>query len=370
MSPALVLVLVGCAGADPLSSAGALDAGRAPDDAAAAANADAIAPEPADAALALDAGLEDAQAPDAAAPDARPLADATPRGPPPELPHFSGTACPRLVSGPTSTSSLNRGFLTGGFEREFRVLVPRSYDPSREWPVMFAWHWLNASSNSFVRDGELESAVEEMGFIAVLPDKRISADGRKSYQFDWPFIETNTGNTEAELVFFDDMLACVGEQFRVDRSRIYAIGVSAGALWVTYLSTTERARHFAAMESLSGGLGEIPNVWQMQYQPQPNKFPAIVLWGGSSDWLVLNFERASMNYRDALRADGHFVVECIHNAGHAIPPIMAPPGSNTRFYSLWRFMLDHPYGIEAGESPYLTSGLPAGFPPWCRILLP
>jgi hypothetical protein len=142
--------------------------------------------------------------------------------------------------------------------------------------------------------------------------------------------------------------------------------VSAGALWATYLSTTDRANHFAAIESLSGGLGDVFGAWRMEHTPQPKKFPAIVLWGGPSNWLGLSFEQASMRYRDALLADGHFVVECIHGSGHTVPPIEAPEG-DTGFRSLWRFMLDHPYDLRAGESPYLETGLPDVFPEWCRI---
>ena len=38
---------------------------------------------------------------------------------------------------------------------------------------------------------------------------------------------------------------------------------------------------------------------------------------------------------------------------------------STKFWSLWRFMLDHPYGTPAGTSPYQQAGLPSGFPEWC-----
>jgi hypothetical protein len=284
---------------------------------------------------------------------------------PPPFPLYSGGACPTLVYGPTSSAALNTGFMSGGFERQFRLLVPDRYDGSEDWPVMFAWHWLNASSNSFVRDGELESAVDEMGVIAVLPDKRLRPNGDKAYQFDWPFVEVS--QAESELVFFDDLLACVSEQLRVDPKRIYGIGVSAGALWLTHLSTTDRVDHFAAVESRSGGLGDVAGLWRMGYQPQANKFPAMVLWGGSSDWLGVNFHDASQRYRDALMGDGHFVLECVHDAGHAMPPISPPAGANTKFWSLWRFMLDHPYDLPAGTSPYQGAGIPAGFPEWCRI---
>jgi hypothetical protein len=281
---------------------------------------------------------------------------------------YSHGACPELRYGPTSDEGVNEGFPTGDKVRSFRILVPDNYDGTEPWPVVFAWHWLNASSNSFVREGELESATEQMEFIAVLPDSLKKDNGDEEYTFDWPFAET--WGVPGELTFTNDLLACVSEQFNVDRARFYAIGVSAGALWITYLSTTELGNQFAAFESLSGGLGRVFDVWTMSYAPQPNKFPAIVLWGGDNDWLGLSFSEASMLYRDALMDDDHFVVECVHGSGHGVPPVEAPVEGATRFYMLWRFMLDHPYGLGPGVSPYQETGLPPEFVDWCRIVTP
>jgi hypothetical protein len=284
---------------------------------------------------------------------------------PPPFPIYSHGVCPTLVGGPTSATALNTGFATGNETRQFRLLVPSNYDGGA-WPVVFGWHWLNSSSNSFVSEGELESATEQMHFLAALPDKLTDDAGNRVYLFDWPFVDPL--EAPKEILFFDDMLACISQQYNVDRSKVYAIGVSAGALWVTYLSTTVEADRFAAVESLSGGLGEDPTgTWKINYVPQANKFPAIVLWGGPFDWLIINFNQASQRYRDALLADHHFVVQCEHDAGHAIPPIPSPTDGGTRFAPLWQFMLDHPYGLPPGYSPYLQTGLPSSFPPWCSI---
>ncbi len=293
---------------------------------------------------------------------------ATPeRSEPPPFPTYSGGACPALVSGTARDDSLNVGFDSGGDARSFRLLVPDTYDPdgTDEWPLLFAWHWLNSSSGSFVEDGELDTAAREMGFIAVLPDSPRDASGNHRYQFDWPFAES--WGAEQELTFFDDLLACVSEQFRVDRRRVHGVGVSAGALWITYLSTTSRVNHIASLISLSGGLGDEFGVWRMEYEAQPNKFPAIVLWGGTSDWLGLSFDQASRRYRDALLDDGHFVIQCVHDSGHAMPPIDPPADGGTRFRGLWRFLLDHPYGLPPGESPWQESGIPGDVPSWCSI---
>jgi hypothetical protein len=331
-------------------------------DAAPNADADTNAPdtgEPADSGTIDDPDTGTTTTPDAGEPaDSGEVMIANP---PPTKPYSAGT-CPTLVAGPTSDTSINTGFMSGGAARSFRLMVPMSYDPTVPMPVVFAWHWLNASSGSFVRDAEMESAIAEMGMIAVLPDGKQKPNGDKEYLFDWPFVETM--NAEEELSFFDDLLTCVSEQYNVDLRRVYGIGVSAGALWLTYMMSTDRIDYFAAVESLSGGLGEVAGFWQMTFTPRPYKFPAIVLWGGPSDRLGVNFAEASMRLESELTANGQFVVECVHTEGHAVPPIEAPNGSGTKFWSLWQFMLDHPYGAT---SPYVTDGLPTGFPSWCRI---
>ena len=349
------LILAGC-GTAVAPSVDAVDMGAAPEPDAAAS-------------LELDAGGEvDAAVLDEEEPEPEPEAPQHPMAPP-ELPEYSAGECPVLVGGPDNDSALVEAFPSGDTMRSFRLVVPEHYDASKRWPVVFAWHWLNASSSSFVRQGELATATRDMDFIAVVPDGLRRDDGEKAFFFTWPFAED--WGMEGEVVFFEDMLACVGQQFNVDRGRIYGIGVSAGGLWVSYLSTTVMAKYFAAIESLSGGLGELFGVWSLEHVVQPRRFPALVLWGGPNDWAGLSFEEASIRYRDALLHNGHFVVECVHDAGHGMPPI-EPEQQETRFSMLWRFMLDHPYDLPAGTSPYQVSAdgepaLPAIFEEWCRI---
>ncbi len=278
---------------------------------------------------------------------------------PPALPTYSEGACPALRGGATLEETENTGFLSSGNERSFRLLVPESYDGSTPMPLVFAWHWLNASSDSFISQGEMESAVEQMDFIAVFPD-----DIEDAYLFNWPFFEVD--DAEQELVFFEDLLACVSEQYTIDPAQVHGIGVSAGGLWLTYLSTTERVQHFASIMTLSGGLGEAYGFWEMDWQPQERKFPALVLNGGDSDWFGIDFHAASERYAAALLEDGHFVVTCEHTEGHAMPPMEPPVKGQTTFYALWQFMLDHPYSLDAGESPY-EDGLPDFFPEWCGL---
>jgi hypothetical protein len=289
---------------------------------------------------------------------------------PPPFPRYSGAACPMLVSGATQATSRNENFQTGTQRRAFHLIVPPSYARSNEpWPLMFGFHWLNASAGSLIRDGEFETAAEQKHIIIVVPEA-LEVNGTKAYRLTWPFAYLEDAGAPAEMVFMQDMLACISAQYRVDPRRVYSMGVSAGALWTTYISSQPIADHFAAVMTLSGGLGSLPGTpWSMSFTPRPNKFPALVLWGGPSDNFIINFSAASMRYRDALIADNHFVVVCTHNAGHAVPPLPMVPGVS-RFNPLWQFFLDHPYGTPPRTSPYQATGLPRDMPAWCSIATP
>jgi hypothetical protein len=92
-----------------------------------------------------------------------------------------------------------------------------------------------------------------------------------------------------------------------------------------------------------------------------------VLWGGPDDFCVaVDFEAASQNLEQGLSADGHFILECVHNCAHGAPPFDAPM-SMTEFEPLWRFVVDHPYWLEDGQSPWSDAGLPSGMPQWCAV---
>lgn len=277
----------------------------------------------------------------------------------PAIPPYAGS-CPPLATGLTP-NTLPQVVGMDEYDRTFLIVVPGDLRPDEHLPVVFLWHNLGGSAADFHARTEVQEAVDQLRFLAVIPEARNSDQG---VLFGWPFSVLETQNQlNSEFQFFDDMLACVHEQFIVDKDCISAVGLSSGGLFASQLAGG-RSDTLASFVSLSGGTGgALVQPWT---HPQ-HRLPAMVLWGGPNDVCVsINFEQTSQDLEQNLEADGHFVLECIHNCNHSTPPFDPPMGA-TAFATVWDFVLAHPYWLEPGVSPYTTEGLPDTAPSWCAI---
>ncbi len=282
---------------------------------------------------------------------------------PPPLPAFTGGTCPAIVPGMNA-------LVSGGVDREFMVVLPSDHDPLVEvLPVLLMWHHLGGDANSLLTHGQVQTAVDERRFVAVIPEKTGDLTvGFGEYEFDpaWPYLTINDEAVmEAEAVFFDDMLACVADQIPIDEDCVSSLGVSAGALWTGQLMQMRSDRLSSAI-LLSGGVGPATGVAFVDvrgWTGVERTLPALVLWGGPSDYLGVDFQVASQNLEAELGAGGHFVQECVHNCGHGVPPVDPDVGLGV----LYGFALDHPFWVTGGRSIYEVDGLPADTPEWCAV---
>lgn len=255
--------------------------------------------------------------------------DSDDSGPPPT---YSGGTCPELVEG------TNTDFLSGGESRRFELVLPG--DPVGAG-VAFSWHWLGGTGQQTLSWMPYDEQAVSAGNIVVAPDSCCSP-------YEWLYSEGPEDN--ADLILFDDIRACLYQQFSIDLDRVWSYGMSAGGLWTSYL-TLHRSEELASTAPLSGGA----NSWS--YTTPARQIPVLLTWGGPTDtYGSYSFDTASQYLSEQLRADGSFVVECVHSEGHSIP-------SGAVDY-LWPFLEAHPRGVE--PLPYLQ-GLPDVFPSWCEI---
>lgn len=285
-------------------------------------------------------------------------------------PTYSGGTCPMLVADGKTPNVI----LSNGHTRSFLLLAPADMQEGETFPTVVAWHWLKGKAKSFVEQGELESAVSLQRFIAIVPESKNDLVVQIPFvndpiSFPWPIVSlTPWDRFEEEHVFFDDMLACVAEQFPVDKECVTVAGVSAGALYGAQLAAA-RSQHIASFISLSGGVRSnqpIVNSFLLDYGKPLRHMPMLVLWGGPYDsCALLNFQVASKSLENTQIEAGAVVVECVHNCGHGVPPMEPPPGQS-KFTILWEFAFSHPFWLPTGETPWATT-LPEFAPTWCAI---
>jgi hypothetical protein len=307
-----------------------------------------------------------------APPDASPyrfLCEAPPPegAPMPEPPPLPAAGCPALASGSNTMTS-------SGVSRSFLLVVPANLQPDEKLPVLFLWYWIGGSANGFLERGMVQQAADDQRFIGVIPVD-VGAEVLGLLDTRWPFDITQTQQRmDQEFVFFDDMLACVEQQYNVNQSCVSTVGVSAGALFTDQLAQA-RSNRLASFLSLSGGVNDtIIKPWT----GVTHKLPGVVLWGGDGPpsmdgvkdilgcfGIGMDFSVASRDLEAGLVSGGQFFVECKHNCGHVEPPLDPPPGQS-KYAGMWEFAFNHPFWLPPGESPY-KHGLPPSMPAWCGI---
>ncbi|MBK6847433.1 MAG: hypothetical protein IPG96_07795 [Proteobacteria bacterium] len=266
--------------------------------------------------------------------------------------------------------------------RAFLLVVPSTpARPGERFPLVFAWHWLGGSAAEMVERARLQLTADQRRIVFVVPEAKgdLTIFGTDVGLFGfadvpWPFMATaENRRVEEELVFFDDLLACATAQVPINADCVSTIGLSAGALFSAQLASA-RSGYLASFVSLSGGVQSsrpLSNLLLRPWFSTAHRLPALVLWGGDDDaCLSIDFARASRALENQLAADGHFLVECLHDCRHGLwfdDQRSPAPGEPLPLASLVDFMLAHPYWLSSGASPYRSTGLPSGFLPWCSL---
>ena len=124
-------------------------------------------------------------------------------------------------------------FTHGGLTREYLVHVPRSYRPDRAAPLLLALHGGGGDADFQADDSKyrLISKSEQAGFIAVFPNGH--SRFRSGILATW-----NAGaccgsavrDNVDDVGFLREVILRVGRQANVDKSRVFATGMSNGGL--------------------------------------------------------------------------------------------------------------------------------------------
>jgi len=264
-------------------------------------------------------------------------ADAAPAATP-VIPTPTGT-CPTLTNGDVM-------FAPAGIPPR---MVKLAMDPTKVGgPLVLYWHATGSNPNEAAYAlGTTEQEITAAGGIVAAPYADTTAG-----QFEW-FIVNKSPKLD-DFILADEIVGCLAQANMIDTAHIHSMGMSAGALQTTAVSFL-RSNWIASVATYSGG---VPSGYSAPASQNPaNKFAALIFDGGMTDNVfMVDFQAASEAYKAMLDADGHFTAICDHNMGHSIPVDAAP--------SVAKFFSDNAFG--QWPSPYQASGLPSGFPTYCK----
>jgi polyhydroxybutyrate depolymerase len=215
--------------------------------------------------------------------------------------------------------------LVGGTKRVYRLFVPTSVALNRPAPLVMAFHGMLVDSKDVMpKYTKLNQTAERHAFIMVYPNALGGV---------WGILPDKA---LADVAFFDALLAHLSRTYRIDRDRVYVLGMSNGG-YLAHLLATERSTTIAAAASHSGVLG----LQTLGGINAPRKFPVMLVHGAADFIFPVAFARENA---DKYRREGHEVsyVE-VKGLGHAWA---TEADINER---MWTFFAGHP----------LTSPLPA-----------
>ena len=141
-----------------------------------------------------------------------------------------------------------------GKSRPVHLYVPAGYDPARPTPLLLNLHGSGGTGKDQFALSGLASAADQHGVLVASPDAGIAA--REGFLWNVPGVPTVAGtipgpeapDDTAYLVAVTDAVAAA---LCVDKSRLYATGLSGGGRMASWLACA-RADRFAAIAPVVG----------------------------------------------------------------------------------------------------------------------
>jgi polyhydroxybutyrate depolymerase len=142
-----------------------------------------------------------------------------------------------VTSGPRAAAATTVETITvAGETRTYRLHIPAGTGPH---PIVFSFHGLRSDPAQQERLSQFSALADRDGFIAVYPE---GLDAK------WRFLGRSDADVQFTVAIIEDLVA----RTPIDRSRIYATGISNGAQMAWRLAC-DRPDLFAAFGFVAGG---------------------------------------------------------------------------------------------------------------------
>jgi polyhydroxybutyrate depolymerase len=135
---------------------------------------------------------------------------------------------------------------SGGLTRTADVHVPPGYDPAKGAPLAMTYHFAGGTPELMALTTSLNAAADARGFIVVYP-----AGVGGSWNAGGCCGPASVPPTVDDIGFTRDLLAAIEQAYCVDPHRVFATGLSNGALMVERVGC-ELGDRFAAIAPVAG----------------------------------------------------------------------------------------------------------------------
>ena len=142
----------------------------------------------------------------------------------------------------------------GGLERSYEIHLPNGQRPAQAVPLVLVLHGGGSNATQAARMSGMNAKADKEGFIVVYPNGTGARPKAKMLTWNaWRCCGAAMDNKVDDVAFVRAVVDDVFVKYPVDRKRIYATGMSNGAM-MTYRLGCEAGEMFAAIAPVAGAL--------------------------------------------------------------------------------------------------------------------
>lgn len=118
---------------------------------------------------------------------------------------------------------------------DYLVYTPSSYNSAEPAPLVLVIHGCNTTADEMIASSAIHPTAEREGFIAVYPHVPAQNEPTKCWQWFSPLSQMRDSGDPALLV---GVTREVTARMNIDKERVYALGMSSGAMMTSVLGAT------------------------------------------------------------------------------------------------------------------------------------
>jgi polyhydroxybutyrate depolymerase len=171
-----------------------------------------------------------------------------------------------------------RSIIFAGLERTYHIHIPASYDKANPIPLLLVLHGGGGTGERMVKltQGGFNKLSDKESFIVVYPDgiEKNWNDGRENVKY-----RAHREKID-DVGFVSGLIDHLAKQYNVDMKRVYATGISNGAM-MSFRLGCELSEKIAAIAPVAGSMPE-----NMPSQCSPSRPISVLMISNTDDRLV------------------------------------------------------------------------------------